>query len=48
MSFGWGAIAIRVVGDRYPSNHRIVMVKMDKIVSVKKRCWVSLFQVNLG
>ncbi|MCL1467618.1 hypothetical protein [Argonema galeatum] len=34
------AIAIRLVGDRYLSNHHIVMVKMDNIVS-GKRCWVS-------
>ena len=32
--------------DRYPSNHRIGMVEMDKIVSAK-RCWVFLFQPNL-
>jgi hypothetical protein len=41
-----GAIAQRTVGDRYPSNHCIVMVQMDKIVS-KKRGWVYLFQPNL-
>ena len=38
-AFGWEAIARE-------SNHRIVMVEMDKIVS-EKRGWVSLFQPNL-
>ena len=40
-SFFGNAIAQRVVGDRAESNHRIVIVEMDKIVS-GKRCWVSL------
>jgi hypothetical protein len=31
---------------RYPSNHRIGMVEMDKIMSVKIS-WFSLFQANL-
>ena len=30
----------------HPSNHRIGMVKMDKIVS-KKRCWVEARILNL-
>ncbi|GEM_PF-2844737 len=45
MSFG-GAIAIRAVCDRYLSNHPIVMVEMDQIVS-GKRGWVCFGQANL-
>jgi hypothetical protein len=39
--FFGSAIAIPAVGDRYLSNHHIVMIEMDKIVS-EKRCWVCL------
>ena len=37
---------LRVVGDRSVSNHRIVMVEMDKIVS-EKRGWVNASKPNL-
>jgi len=40
-TFFGSAFAQRVVGDRSPFNHHIVMLKMDKIVS-GKRCWVYL------
>jgi hypothetical protein len=48
----WLSVAVCVasrredIADRYPFNHRIGMVEMDKIVNAK-RSWVYFRQPNL-